>query len=266
MSLVIGPGSMGFFAMLGVLQVLENNGKLSNVHEISGASAGSIIGLFMSIKNPYKVKDIFERSLSIDVPTYVKPNLQTFLNNFGFVPHQPIKELLIEMCRGKNPTFKQLKKKLIVSACCINTQKTEYFSVDTHPDMYAIDAVCMSISIPVVFSPYTWNNNMYVDGGTIEKVPLCPFLHKDPSEVIIVYINNIRNYKTEIKGVQDFIMACVDTYVNSMEFPCEFLKYEKYGIDSDVYDFNNFSLDYEAKMKMFILGQDVALQKSGIDK
>ena len=262
MSLVIGPGSMGFFAMLGVLQVLEDNGKLSNVHEISGASAGSMIGLFLSIKNPYKVKDILETSLSIDVPNYVKPNLQTFLNNFGFVPHQPIKELLIELCRGTNPTFKQLKKKLIVSACCINTQKTEYFSVDTHPDMYAIDAVCMSISIPVVFSPYTWDNKMYIDGGTIEKVPIGPFLHKDPSEVIIVYINNVRSYKTEIKGVQDFIMACVDTYVNNMEFPCEFLKYEKYGIDSGVYDFSNFSLDYDTKMKMFILGQDVAIVKN----
>ena len=114
MSLVIGPGSMGFFSMLGILQVLEDNGKLSNVHEISGASAGSMIGLFLSIKNPYKVRDILETSLSIDVPSYVKPNLQTFLNNFGFVPHQPIKELLIELCRGTNPTFKQLKKKLMI--------------------------------------------------------------------------------------------------------------------------------------------------------
>jgi predicted acylesterase/phospholipase RssA len=260
MSLVIGPGSMGFFSMLGILQVLEDNGKLSNVHEISGASAGSMIGLFLSIKNPYKVKDILETSLSIDVPAYVKPNLQTFINNFGFVPHQPIKELLIELCRGTNPTFKQLKKKLIVSACCINTQKTEYFSVDTHPDMYAIDAVCMSISIPVVFSPYTWNNKMYVDGGTIEKVPISPFLHKDPSEVMIVYINTVRNYKTEIKGVQDFIMACFDTYVNSMEFPCEFLKYEKYSVDSDACDFQNYSLEYDDKMKMFMLGQQVALR------
>ena len=73
---------MGFFSMLGILQVLEDNGKLSNVHEISGASAGSMIGLFLSIKNPYKVKDILETSLSIDVPNYVKPNLQTFLNKF----------------------------------------------------------------------------------------------------------------------------------------------------------------------------------------
>jgi len=260
MSLVIGPGSMGFFAMLGILQVLEDNGKLSNVHEISGCSAGSMIGLFLSIKNPYNIKEILETSLCIDVPAYTKPNLQTFLNNFGFVPHQPIKELLIELCRGKNPTFKQLKKKLIVSACCINTQKTEYFSVDTHPDMYAIDAVCMSISIPVVLSPYTWNNKMYIDGGTIEKVPITPFLHKDPSEIIIVYINAVRNYKNEIKGIQDFIMACFDTYVNSMDFPCEFLKYEKYSVDSDACDFQNYNLDYDNKMKLFVLGQQVALR------
>lgn len=251
---------MGFYSMLGILQVLEDNGRLEGIQEISGASAGSMIGLLMSIKNPLSISDIFETSLSIDVPAYTKPNLQTFLNNFGFIPHEPIKELLIELCRGTNPKFKQLKKKLIVSACCINTQKTEYFSVDTHPDMYVIDAVCMSISIPVVFSPYTWDNKMYVDGGTIEKVPLGPFLHKDPSEVIIVYVNSVRNYKTEIKGVKDFIMACFDTYVTSMEFPCEFLKYEKYGVDSDIYDFHNFGLGHDDKMKLFILGQDIALR------
>jgi len=261
MSLVIGPGSLGFFSMLGVLQVLEDKGRLSNVHEISGCSAGSIIGLLMSIKNPYKVKEILDVSLSIDIAKYTQLSLQTFFSSFGFVPHEPIKELLVELCRGTNPKFKELKKKLIVSACCVNTQQTEYFSVDTHPDMYVIDAVCMSISIPVFFSSYVFQDKMYIDGGTLEKVPLGPFLHKDPSEIMIVYINNVRRYKTEIKGIQDFIMACVDTYVNNMEFPCEFLKYEKYGIDSDVYDFGNFSLDYDTKMKMFVFGQDVALQK-----
>ena len=61
MSLVIGPGSMGFFAMLGVLQVLEDNGKLSNVHEISGASAGSMIGLFLSIKKIRMERDLERR-------------------------------------------------------------------------------------------------------------------------------------------------------------------------------------------------------------
>ena len=260
MSLVIGPGSLGFFSMLGVLQVLEDNGRLSNVHEISGSSAGSIIGLLLSIKNPYKVRDILETSLSIDISKYTQLSLQTFFTKFGFVPHEPIKELLIELCRGTNPKFKDLKKKLIVSACCVNTQQTEYFSVDTHPDMYAIDAVCMSISIPVLFSSYVFNNKMYIDGGTLEKIPLSPFLNRNPLNVIIIHINSIRKYKAQINNIKDFMMSCVETYMNSMSMPEGFLKYDKYSIDSDVYDFYNFEADYDTKLKMFMFGQDVALR------
>ena len=255
---------MGFFAMLGVLQVLEDNGKLSNVHEISGASAGSMIGLFLSIKNPYKVKDILETTLSIDVPTYTKLNLQTFLNNFGFVPHEPIKELLIELCRGKNPTFKQLKKKLIVSACCLNTQKTEYFSVDTHPNMCVIDAVCMSMTVPFLFETIKHNNFTYLDGGTCEIVPTMSFINKDPSEVVVLRLQINKVCIPEIKSIRDFIGGLIQLAVNNrtMEKTC----YKEICIDLGTMNIFDFLMDLEGKLKLYLLGHQTTLTQLGLDK
>jgi len=144
--LVLGPGAMGIYAMIGRLKRI--NKELRDVQEISGASAGSILALFLALG--MSVDKILRISLSLDISEFVKVNIALFFNKFGFVDVEPIRKKLIEVC-GCNPTFKELKKKIYVAAFCLNSSKTEYFSVDTHPDMKVIDAVCMSIAIPLVF-------------------------------------------------------------------------------------------------------------------
>jgi NTE family protein len=42
--------------------------------------------------------------------------------------------------------------------------------------MKVIDALCMSIAIPFVFSSYRYNGLVYIDGGTLETLPTAPFL------------------------------------------------------------------------------------------
>ena len=156
--LVLGPGALGYFSLLGYVKSIED--KLEGIKELSGASAGAIISLFLSVG--LSVDEIIKFSFDFNVPEFVKIDLGCFFNKFGFVDIDPIRSKLIEFCKG-NPTFKELKKKLYVSAFCLNTSKTEYFSVDTHPDMYVIDAVCMSMSIPFIFTATTYNNKTYVD-------------------------------------------------------------------------------------------------------
>ena len=48
--LVIGPGAMGGFSMLGYLKTIEKS--LDNIKEYSGASAGSIIVVFLALGLP----------------------------------------------------------------------------------------------------------------------------------------------------------------------------------------------------------------------
>ena len=70
-----------------------------------------------------------------------------------------------------------------------------YFSRDTHPDMKVIDAVIMSMSIPVVFATSMYDGKTYVDGSTTEFHPVAPFYDKRPTDVAVVGVKCARTGK-----------------------------------------------------------------------
>ena len=179
--LVLGPASMGIYSLIGSLKALES--KLIDVKEISGSSAGSILALLLALG--MSVDEILEVSLSLNIPDFVKLRIGSFFNKFGFVDLGPIREKLVEVC-GCDPTFDELEMKIYVSAYCLNSSSTEYFSKDTHPDMKVIDAVCMSMAIPLIFACGKYEGKTYIDGGTQEQYPMTPFLGKKPHEVTCI--------------------------------------------------------------------------------
>ena len=134
--LVLGPASMGIFSLIGALKARET--ALADVREISGSSAGAILALFLALG--MSVDEILDLSLSLDIPTFVKIRLGSFFNKFGFVDMGPIRKKLIDIC-GSDPTFSDLDMKIYVSAFCLNTSETVYFSKDSHPDMKVIDGM-----------------------------------------------------------------------------------------------------------------------------
>ena len=245
--LILGPGAMGYFTLLGYLKSIED--KLEGIEEISGASAGAILSLFLCVG--ISVDEIIKFSFDFNVPEFVKINLGCFFNKFGFVDIDPIRSKLIEFCKG-NPKFKDLKKKLYVSAFCLNTSRTEYFSVDTHPDMYVIDAVCMSMSIPFVFTATTYNNKTYVDGGLIEKLPYAPFIDKKPYLVHGVGIKANTIFRENIVSPFDFLQAVAIGAMNNREDYTQNIK--KTIINVEDIDVFNFDMDYEDKLKLYFKG------------
>ena len=203
--LILGPGALGFYSMLGYL--MKNESQIRNVEEISGASSGAILGFFM-LSNK-SLQDIFDLTINMDLTDMTKVELKTFINSFGFINHELIKQKLVEMWGG-NPTFKELPKKLYVSAYCLNTLEVEYFSKDTHPDMYVIEAICASISIPIMFIPYEYKGKKYIDGCTTEDLPVFPFLHKNFSDLLCVKISQEpRNIKLD--SMLDYFMCIATT-------------------------------------------------------
>ena len=167
---------MGIFTLIGALKVLEND--LVDVEEISGSSAGAIITLFLA--TGMTVDEIVTTSLSIDIQQLMKIRIRSFYNKFGFVDVDPIRKKLVDVC-GFDPTFKEIDMKIYISAFCLNTSQTVYFSKDTHPDMKVIDAVCMSMAVPFIFACGKYNGYTYVDGGTMEQYPLTCLLYTSPS-------------------------------------------------------------------------------------
>ena len=245
--LVLGPASMGIFSLIGALKARET--ALADVREISGSSAGAILALFLALG--MSVDEILDLSLSLDIPTFVKIRLGSFFNKFGFVDMGPIRKKLIDIC-GSDPTFSDLDMKIYVSAFCLNTSETVYFSKDSHPDMKVIDAVCMSMAVPFIFACGSYENRTYVDGGVKEEFPLTPFLDKKSHEITCMKIKMDRIYQDTIDTPKQFVDTIIRSALSNRvvcDMPIEI-------IETNVGDINvfDFSMDYEQKVKLYTIG------------
>ena len=245
--LVLGPASMGIFSQIGSLKARESS--LADVKEISGSSAGAILALFLAVG--MSVDEILDISLSLNIPNFVKIRIGSFFNKFGFVDMGPIRKKFVEICGG-DPTFADLDTKIYISAFCMNTSETVYFSKDTHPYMKVIDAVCMSMAVPFIFACGEYNGEMYVDGGMKEEYPLTPFFDKKPHEITCIKIKMNQIYQENIRSPKAFVetlirsalsnRVCYNTPIEIIEINVE---------DTDVFDFN---MEYEEKVRLYNIG------------
>ena len=245
--LVLGPASMGIYSLIGTLKALEP--KLVDVKEISGASAGSILTLMLALG--MSVDEILEVSLSLDISKLVKVRIGSFFNKFGFVDMGPIRNTLVDIC-GSDPTFEELDMKIYVSAYCLNSSSTEYFSRDTHPKMKVIDAVCMSIAVPLLFSCGKYQGRTYVDGGTQEQYPVTPFLDKKPHEITCVKLKMEQTYQDDINNPRQFVESLIrSTLINRVEYKDSSNVIEVNVGDTNIFD---FSMSYEDKIRLYNMG------------
>jgi predicted acylesterase/phospholipase RssA len=135
----------------------------------------------------------------------------------------------------------------------VNTSITEYFSVDTHPDMKVIDAVCMSIAIPFVFSSREYMNRTYVDGGIVESLPLAPFLNKPPHHVYCIQLKCKTKFIETIDNPRAFAEALIMANLNNRyDYTIKYQVIKTIDVeDMDIFDFN---MSYEDKIRMYLLG------------
>jgi len=238
---------MAFFAILGHVSIID----LTELKEISGSSAGSILGFLLCIG--LSPKEILECTLSIDVEKIYKTmNLSSLIKNYGLIDVSLVKNALLECSSGRDPTFNELDKVLHVSAFCINTQQTVYFNKYNHPDMKVIDAVCMSMAVPFIFSSVEYKGYRYIDGGVEEKVPIGPFLDKLQDDIYLIEIQNEPDEtNTNISNIKDFCFNILTVLMKN--------RYKPYTKNKKIiYVSNKFALDFnmsqEHKLDMYSRG------------
>jgi predicted patatin/cPLA2 family phospholipase len=68
--------------------------------------------------------------------------------------------------------FELTNIKLIITATCLNTSTSFYFSHDTTADTPISEALAISVNIPLIFTSKTFEDKMMVDGGVVEHLPM----------------------------------------------------------------------------------------------
>lgn len=245
----LGPASMGIFAMIGLLKQMESN--LSTVEEYSGSSAGAILTLCLALG--MSVDEIFKKAMDCDISGLVRLSISNFVKDYGFVETSVVRDTLLALYDGRDPTFRELDKKVYISAFCLNTGKTHYFSRDTHPNMKVIDAVCMSMSIPLIFSACEYDGYTFVDGGTQESIPATPFVDKRPHDVVCVKMKSASVFREKIRNHADFFEALINSSLANRPAPGAD---RMHVVDIDVTGVNifDFHMDDKQKMTLYNIG------------
>jgi predicted acylesterase/phospholipase RssA len=178
-TLCISGGGVKGFSFLSALDILIKYDyiNLNNINKYVGTSVGSIISFLLNIDYTpneimiyFKNFDFSKIDLSID--------LNLFLCEHGFNDGTIYMEILTIFFERKykltNINFHDLyiltKKKLYIIGTNFSKGTQETFSYETTPNMLVMDAIRISISLPLLLTPIKYNDNYYIDGSIMNNI------------------------------------------------------------------------------------------------
>ena len=132
---------------------------------------------------------------------------------------------------NENITFLELyektKKKIIITGTCINNKCIDYFSYETTPSMKIIDAIRITMSIPLIYNKINLcincynitcncdnsDKKIYVDGAVLENYPI--HLFKNSKHCLgFILTNDKKNDK--IEDISDYILHLLSCMRNKL--------------------------------------------------
>lgn len=235
--LVLSGGGARGFAHIGVLQALNEAGIYPDA--ISATSAGSIVGaLYADGHSPKEILNIF---LEQDLYSLVR----VIIPKEGLMKMKDLTRMLKKNLDAHR--FEQLKVPLFISASNYTRGQPRYFFEGP-----LIKPIIASASIPVLFPPIRIKDELYVDGGLFNNLPVEPLV--DKCEVIIASHVNPLGKESEPKNLFDVAertfqlstRSNVLQYVNECDWFIEPTELEKYGMLSVSKGKEIFNIGYQA--------------------
>jgi NTE family protein len=254
-NIIFSGGGIKGLAYIGVLKCLEE--QKIKIKAASGTSAGSIFALFAVLGLNYKqIKNIF---YTINLNDLQNLSINNLFNNFGLDNGDgPMNffKAVVRVTTGKDSTtfaelYEKTKKELIIVGSCIEPDCAgpEYFSHKSYPNMKIIDALRISISIPLYYTYCTYNNKKYVDGALFAD---CPFEYfNDPENTIGFKL--IQDPNNDLSSLDKYILQLLQTSIFTLQKK-DHDNIIKIKINIDTFDIN---LSKEEKDKIIDLGYKI---------
>lgn len=261
--LVIGGGGAKGIASLGTLHHAEKD--IENCKVYSGCSIGSIITSLLAIG--YKPLEIFSAINNYNFSPDL--NFAEFFTKFGMIDISSVTNFigdLFEAKASRDITFRDLKdfynKELFIVATKYKTKEPEYFSVHSHPDMRILEAVNMSCNIPLIFSQYTYDGEIYLDGGLCDNLPIHIIrkFYPSPENKVLCIMMNFTSNDSENSSITSKFLNYVTNVMaipvitnskKSVKLLGEHDKLVQISVDVPTLSYN---ISSETKFKMFRTG------------
>ena len=254
----LSSGGIKLFLHLGALDYFYEKNLLQDVKYYSGCSAGSLVCALLCIG--YTPKEILVYMCKNDyVECFSNISPLCLINKYGLIDTTKAKiylENMIIQKFGYVPTFQELynttNKVLYCATCRINKEyiKKEYLSKYSNPNMSILNGILASCSIPILFSRYEINNDIYIDGAVFDKIPLKPLVKKGLKNIIIISFE-IDNKINDIDSILGYFKTLTSILIRN---ELKYKEYEKchYKIKYDNISQYSFNLTKNDRIKMFI--------------
>ncbi|SMO75531.1 patatin-like phospholipase family protein [Gracilimonas mengyeensis] len=198
--LVLGSGGARGLAHIGVIEKLEEEGY--EIVEVIGCSMGAVVGGIYCAGHLKEYKEWLlglNRSAVFDLMDFT-------LTSHGFLKGEKIFSRILEMTGEQNIEDFDLPF-TAVATDLQNMEEVHYTSGNLFKALRA------SISIPGIFVPIYENNDILVDGGVLNPLPLDLVKKEDPDALVVaVNVNGITlpvltrdNAKPEDKGSESWL-------------------------------------------------------------
>ena len=233
LGLALSGGGIRGAVHIGVLKALEENNIKIDI--IGGTSSGSLVAaLYAMGYSPIHIYELFKRygkeitnvgasSIINGVGGYI---VKKKFNISGISDGKAIEELYNEFASRKN-IFKMsdIKMPIVIPAIDIGDGKEYVFTNRKSKksnkiyDKYITDipigsAVRASSSFPGVFCPYEDNKHIFLDGGTINNIPVSEVKKLGAKKVIAVKFNPIKIDNQS--NVMDIVLRTIDIMGNKI--------------------------------------------------
>lgn len=160
-SLVLGSGGARGLAHIGVIRWLEDNHY--TIRSISGCSIGAMVG---GIYAAEKLNEFEQWVLSI-----TRMDMVTLLDlswgKNGLVKGEKIINTLVNLVGDK--LIEELPISFTAVAADVKREKEVWIQSGR-----LFDAIRASISLPLIFTPFSFNGAELIDGGVLNPVPIAP--------------------------------------------------------------------------------------------
>lgn len=261
-TILFSGGGMRGVVFLGIMKYLEeHNFQIENYY---GVSVGSMFAFLMNIG--FTADELTEVVINKNFTELCDINLKSFLTKFGLDTGNNIIKWIHDTMALKDIdseiTFLELYnktyKKLTIFASNIVTSEMKCFDYKTSPTMKVVDAIRMSMSIPLIFTPKKLNGEIHVDGAVVNNFPI-HFVTEECRRCLYFKLNKKMEPKLIDQSVFTYIIQVFNCYVQArkkVEDPEEIKKYDIIEIQTSIMDTINFNMSKERKIELINNGYD----------
>ena len=224
-----GGGARGSY-QIGILRALDEQGILKQVEHISGTSIGAINTLMVMAKLSYeRMIEIWEKITNSEI---YGSGLDRFKSDhLGLFSLQDLyiklsKEISIDEIRHSKiqgyASAAKIKKESMIEQIMLHRMEPEVFHLNNFKNPH--QAVLASASIPVLFGSTEIDDQVYVDGGTLDGCPLEPLIEQGCNIILAVPIDG--RFKPKKQEHLDILLVDFTTHHLFHTIPVDILNFK----------------------------------------